>query len=230
MSKSFDEMSQRERAVAVAEDVIKTIRAENNIQIRKGSYFGGRFKLDVVDENAELQHLLPEIERQGCSVCARGAAFLSHVRLFDNFKASRVLGRTDDHDFNYDAGCGWHTTENTLQDTFSEQTRNLIECAFEMSRNHRYGVSLELAQGAVEFGVRFPKDDERLVAIMENVIANDGEFTVEPVEVVDYYQEDFEDDDDFVDDDDDDDDFEDDFDDDDDDDFEEDFDDDEDDE
>lgn len=116
----------------------------------------------------ELHTLLPKIER--CSVCAKGALFLSTVAKSNDFMVHDPQGRVTVHH----AGM-----LHKLKSIWPEKNLALVECAFE--KDGRFGIDnivcsdAEIAR-AVTFGEAFEDDTARLSAIVRNMLKNNGLF------------------------------------------------------
>lgn len=161
------------KAVAVAEDVIKLL-GENpdSVRVRMRRCFFSTHYHPLRDEiNRDLQDVLPQILESGCAVCALGAAMVSKARLYDNVPLKSL--------FNWAAPC-WtvyrKTTTKLLEDVFSEHTLRKIECAFEVFCLFEE----KSCYGATCFGAKYLDDRQRLIAIMNNIIDNGGDFVTEP--------------------------------------------------
>ena len=177
----------RERRIAVAKDFLAITdpdrpAAESAVRLARGY---GYFTADLgryVRIGVELQPLLPASK---CTVCAIGALFLCHVRLFDRHT-------TDE------AGITQYRTRgeivDALAETFDPHQLDLIEAAFEGTTIHACAdwpaEDYPILQAAAGFAEAldldpYVDDDEQAEklarAIMQNVIANGGVFTVEPV-------------------------------------------------
>ncbi|RJQ30275.1 hypothetical protein C4565_00390 [Candidatus Parcubacteria bacterium] len=85
--KSFDEMTREERKIAIAKDVIARMDMEK-LNLKRGTYFDGIVK-EKIGYSDSLQLVVDKLE-QGCTVCAIGAVFLSHVRLFNQVSGEVV--------------------------------------------------------------------------------------------------------------------------------------------
>lgn len=171
-------MTQPERAVAVARDILANLplykfATSNYLRVTSQEAIiracGG-----AVWADADATPFVPAI-RDNCEVCMLGAAMLSAIGLFDKFKLRDLVGSNG-----YSAvDGGTAETYLTQNNVFSPRTTGLLECAFEMSpafRNHE--TTYHEANGAVVFGYGFASRAEAVAAAMENVIANNGEFVV----------------------------------------------------
>lgn len=197
-NKLFRAMTPEQRRVEVARDVIEAIQTEH-IQPLQGLYldlkdFNTSDEYEAAyevmnDTSISLQKRLDSEYLDGCEVCGIGSIFITSVRKFDRLK--RFEG--DFYDWSDSGGMRAYLASVG----FSYPQQALIECAFEMSvyivRNYsgillRMSVkayrealeqkpSMEQASAAVDFGERYrSSSSERLIAIMENIIENDGTF------------------------------------------------------
>lgn len=102
-----------------------------------------------------------------CSVCAKGALFLSHIGIFNELKVSDIAFNDNSDsilvELNY----------------FSRGQLNLIEAAFECGTICMNGTTEEERVEAISFGEQYENDRERLIAILNNIISNGGEFKPE---------------------------------------------------
>lgn len=165
-----------ERRVAIAKDVLAQLRLERYVAT-EGVYVDHRVaELASTAPDKPLEKLLPQVK--SCEVCALGACFLSAVRKYNDVKA----GEIDDPEtfMRYD---GSMMTEHMFNDTtmrtklarhFTDAQTGLIESAFE--RMPMGSLTDEGAADAIDFGHCYDTDHDRLVAIMKNIVKNDGTF------------------------------------------------------
>lgn len=156
----------REKAVAVARDVIERLDSHESFTPLTGRYLSTPrvFMIDEL-EGKDLQDFIPEIERSGCQVCALGGLLFCKAVLYDEVPALIVsMG----HATRY-------STVNALSDVFDTKTLDLVEAAFEQSRRFAEDYQDEAVRAEV-FGKQYEGDRERMRAIMENIVANNGEF------------------------------------------------------
>jgi hypothetical protein len=146
---NLDNASKR---VAVATDVIKQIRDRKYVAT-EGSYL--TFEGQEFDDSRDLKlaERISEIEGPNCHVCALGSMILSKTRLFGS-KISVWNADSRDGIFR------------DLKKLFGEKQLTLIEDTFDgCSYSH--------------YMYEYPDDNERLIAIMGNVVANKGTFVPE---------------------------------------------------
>lgn len=169
-------LSKRQMAVAVAEDVLKRLRRRKNpIVACPGWYVSAPYQ--PLSIGSDLQdHVDAMVDTGRCRVCALGAALLSKAKLFDKVPSNSIFTQT------YGGPTVWtnqHDVRENLKDVFSLSVLKRMEAAFEVSYRVVGGDSVSGdVYGAVVFGSQFQDPKKRMRAIMENVVANGGEFVV----------------------------------------------------
>jgi hypothetical protein len=158
-SEKYKAMTRPERRVAIAKDVIKTVRAGGFGGVDDGlGYIEGKgARCGVNIDSDRAQEIMPT-----CSVCARGAMMLCRIAKFNAIEVfvDEIVRRD-------------HTTQ-ALEDAFGEKQMNIIEAAFECREG--YAEYTSLARKAVAFGDQFENPSKRLIAIMKNIVDNGGTF------------------------------------------------------
>lgn len=158
-------MRKSEVAVEIAKDVLAQLRAQKLIA-QEGTYCtieyeDGREFMEQ-EESESLKSVLATQDLK-CRVCALGGMFIGYVRKFNKV----------------DAYANYHSDEiiPKLKKYFSEHDLDLIEFAFE-GKDIRFTSSLseDEESRAYEFYKKYWSDDERLRAIMLNIIRNKGKF------------------------------------------------------
>lgn len=175
-------LSKAEMRVIVAKDALAQMKAEKYIATN-GTYVGSELISRIGIEGGErhpydgggscyinleepLQPLLLK-DKGECRVCAKGALFLSAVRKFNSAKVGDVA---DDDDFKI------------AVKIFGLKQYDLIEAAFEGwdSTKERWDgteyTGNTSVPAATAFGDQYDGNTERLVAILKNIIKNDGTF------------------------------------------------------
>lgn len=186
---AYAAMTQPERAVAVAKDVIEQVRLEKFLAAT-----GAFIQVDVqypkpwhemtVDQKSayyEREEVLLKLSADErieaadvrCEVCGVGAACISAIRLFNDFESEHGLDVGFAEIRKYLVGKG----------IFEEATLEAIEVAFEGGYGFfdRIGsrpnqLDEDEFDTAVAFGERFDNPEDRLVEIMRNVVRNEGRF------------------------------------------------------
>jgi hypothetical protein len=126
------------------------------------------------EKPTELKPLLVKARKDGklnnCTVCARGSLLLSVVALDNKFKVC-TLDSIDNGSFEDDSA-----TDRRLARIFTKKQIQLMECAFEENifRYDDYGD--EAFEKAKDFGGNYSSAKNRLIAILDNAIANRGTF------------------------------------------------------
>lgn len=174
-------MTKKEKRIAIAQDVLAQIHI-HNLNVSKGTY--------IDEPNGYDEYVVNLIEfpdnhitkeecdnlRKSCEVCALGSMFLSRVSLYDKVQWK------DLQDFDEDNSCVLNVSnlKKTLRKIFGKEQLEWIEIAFECSAvvcGYWYDHLLSKDQLAcIHFGKDHNDDENRLVAIMQNIIDNNGKF------------------------------------------------------
>lgn len=173
LNKPWNELTKAEKRVRIAKDALAQIRTKK-VEVQSGTYcdiFSNKLK-----EGSQLNKILPTLEADSCTVCAKGALFLAHVDRFNKLKIE------DNGAFSANNS----QIIDRLKGIFSIGQLDTIEAAFEMGVtqdaehilwDHSTAVEeTELAKRAIAFGEEYSDDLDRLVAILENIIENKGTF------------------------------------------------------
>lgn len=190
-------MTKVEMRVAVAKDVIKMVK-DGQITAERGSYFESNFQLHPIGRlkrffkniffnrmmeraegdllaSASLKDAIPSmLSEASCQVCARGAAFLAYVKRFNKVK----IGQFFDSDGNVNDDKSRIISKRKSRELFGAKNVQFIEVAFEGDPRRCPSNRLRMAEKvrAVQFYEAIPGGDDRLIAIMKNIIANEGTF------------------------------------------------------
>lgn len=159
----FVELSPREQRLVIAEDVLAQLDAKRlNAQVDcyVGLDTGYRYL------GRDLQPIFRRLET--CRVCALGALFVTRVQNYNDFQlsASESNLRGSPKASRWALAC------------FSSLQLDCIENAFEQRRLHvgTENSQLHLRAAGMYSGMLEP--EERLRAIMQNILDNDGRFVV----------------------------------------------------
>lgn len=165
-------LTKAEQRVAVAKDALQQLRLAKYIA-ETGTYVGEKFKLTIVDEPSfrfndddcivggsnwdDQAKPLLRSSSEPCAVCAKGALFLSTIRKFNKATVGDIVSEnfTDTYKL------------------FGKANMDLAEIAFE--RWSCYGTDGKKGK-ARDFGYQYTHDHDRLVAILKNIIKNNGTF------------------------------------------------------
>lgn len=177
---NFKKMTAPQRRVAIAKDVLLQLDAEK-YRANSGSYILLDESIEV-PENTETQ--ICEIDMPNCETCARGAMFLSSIRLFNGINFAEL---TDDGGV-LEGGTAIDRinvpdNEDYEEKFFSRKQIEMIETVFETDK---IGIDNDGLSETTIVACRLyarelgNKDDVRLRSIMNNIIKNKGEFVVPP--------------------------------------------------
>lgn len=177
-NKLFKGKTRAEKRVLIAQDVIAQIKAKTLIpssgtwvRLENADFLLDSDSLRAVTLNKDTT----------CKCCALGGLFLS-CTLFNN---KVTVGDVTEGDYGYldDVIRNGEKFSNGLNTIFSENQLKLIENAFEQGGgafdpayenfSDKYNA---LTSEAIRFGKRFSSDKNRLIAIMNNIIKNNGTF------------------------------------------------------
>jgi len=188
----FKKMSAAQKRVAIAEDVLVQLN-KNKYQAERGVYCdvnvksfipANRFNLGEDDsfKKVELQPLLLDGTIESCEVCAIGSIFMSRVALGNEFKVDASRGYFNEEEADIDTSDldSAVTAIKALKGIFTERQLRYIEFVFEgrniggMFDNE----SRAFKDKVYDFHAQYDTDDERLRAIMLNIIRNKGNFKI----------------------------------------------------
>lgn len=179
-NEAFEKMSKSEKRIAIAKDVIASIKS-GKYNAQKEVYCS----IDVNPEynfekkgKSELQTLMHSGAISSCTVCAIGGIFASKVFLGNKFKVS--------------VNEKFWSDELEIENTYIEDTEMMgsfrgiytivelreIEYAFEGwdIRDSFKNRSEEFHYNMINFYDKYPDVELRLIAIMKNIIKNEGNF------------------------------------------------------
>lgn len=159
--------------VKIAEDVIASIKASKLIPDT-----GNWVYVKLTDEKPETQ-LQDIVNNKSCTVCALGALFVEAVRIKDELLVQELsYGNTCN-------SLSLRDVQAYLKDIFTHEQLMLIEMAYEYNHGNYHPTDLEsdkvdMGLRAVAFGLKYnlrdSSNEERMIAIMQNIIDNNGEF------------------------------------------------------
>lgn len=184
--KPFSRLTKAEKRVAIAHDALRQIR-RGFIRPKVGRYVSLKTitELPLLSlDHCELKELLNN-DTKNCQACAKGTLLITEVMERNKF----TTGEYGIH------GIASQEIECRLSGIFSAGQLDTIECAFEKfpindtegilfkeyivklhGWNHVMRKKNDLAKAAILFGKRYAKADERLIAILKNIIKNKGTF------------------------------------------------------
>lgn len=180
-------LDRAEARVAIARDVIKHVQAEV-FRASRGVYFGIGFGCVPEWAHGSFESIVLAIRNKGsraqCNVCAIGAATISAIGLYDDadpleedWGSCVALAIEEEADPEDHLSMDSEGMRKVLGRWFTFKQLDLIECAFECKSNFRLGDStLPQREKAAGFGCFFANASDRLIAIFQNIIDNDGTF------------------------------------------------------
>lgn len=180
-TKNFKDMTDTEKRIAIAKDVLAQLaigRLEANHSYLTSDVVE-RFIRDAVSPDDDLKRAV--VAEKNCQACALGSLFVSAAGL-----SPKPL--TVEDNWSKEPEDRWGEVSPTtmtdyLSDVFTVAQLWLIEDAYETMNMYGYEDEgggeyndAEAVQAAIHFGKGFEDDRWRLMAIMENIVKNDGEF------------------------------------------------------
>lgn len=167
---TFNKLPKQRQRRLILLDVLKQLKSPV-VKVQPMTYFIAQFKPSVLPQHArkdtiELQNKLPLMTH--CEVCAKGALFLSAVTLGNN---CQVLNLEE-----VELGDGQRVFSRTIARYFSQKTLDLAETAFEVSQSTPYSEPTTPYEHAINFGCKYPDPTKRLIAIIKNMLKNNGVF------------------------------------------------------
>ena len=181
----FSKLSKPQKRVAIAKDVIAQIKIGRYVA-NVGAYIDSiNFKNDLEMgemKNKDIQKNFGKIEN--CTVCAMGACLMSATKFANKLNFRDIGGSTDDLDNK--------KVKDLFSKLFSPEQLLMIETAFEgegeswndesrvaydlFNLNKGYFKGSDMLRASDSFGNGYEEDDEKLIAIMQNIIDNKGTF------------------------------------------------------
>lgn len=178
---AFKKATKAEKRVMIAKDVLTQIKAKRYIA-ESGTWVDPNWNIrNEIDGTESVQKLFADRTIETCNVCALGSLFMSCTNLNNNTCIS---------DIHYGGECSLlgerieegDTLSNGLNKIFSKKQLQLIEVYFEKGdgwfgeAGYTGNYIGEDSRHVEYFNDAYPDDDERLVEIMKNIVANDGTF------------------------------------------------------
>lgn len=181
---AFKKATKAEKRVMIAKDVLAQIKAKRYIP-ESGTWVDANWNIrggiDEIHETDSVQKLFADRTIETCSVCALGGLFMSCTNLNNNTCVSDINYGGEGTEIGERIQDG-DTLSNGLNKIFSKKQLQLIEVYFEkgdgwFGEDGYTGNYIGEDSRHVEyFNDAYPDDDERLVEIMKNIVANDGTF------------------------------------------------------
>jgi hypothetical protein len=160
---SFDKLPANKKRILIARDVLSRINDGKFVPTREHFWSNNPYWND--------KSVQDHVNTSKCLVCAKGCIFLSWVGNFNNFEWNDIKL------CHYDVANSKYPLE--LLEVFDRETLDNIESAFEgMTFYYHYNrdYTRDYADAFKEYGD--VGSDERLIAIMNHIIDNNGEFSL----------------------------------------------------
>jgi hypothetical protein len=164
---AFKAATKQERAVMVAKDALKMLNA-GKTKATTGNWVTLEDKFDSeIVQDTQICDLSDKFK--GCKVCVLGSLMLSEIRHTNKLKFGDVMGTFD---YEYEG--------KRLNKIFSKPQQKLMELAFEGGGGlfGYYDVDDDKIIKIENFYSEYPDEEERLRAILKNVIKNGGKFVL----------------------------------------------------
>lgn len=167
LNNRFNSLTKAEKRIEIAKDVLSMISDKRKTIVR-GIYLN-IYNEDILGGSAQKY-----VDEISCECCALGACLLSATKYMNQLTIGEI------HFVNSENSDVW----GILNKVFSAKQLGLIEYAFEgsfdgtrvsMDSFSFYNEDIDI-KSAVMFGRGYENDEERLTAIMENIIKNRGTF------------------------------------------------------
>jgi len=178
---AFKKATKAEKRVMIAKDVLAQIKANRYIA-ESGTWVDANWNIrNEIDGTESVQKLFADRTIETCNVCALGGLFMSCTNLNNNTCVSDINYGGEGTEIGERIQDG-DTLSNGLNKIFSKKQLQLIEVYFEkgdgwFGEDGYTGNYIGEDSRHVEyFNDAYPDDDERLVEIMKNIVANDGTF------------------------------------------------------
>lgn len=167
-NKNFQNLSDAKKRVAIAKDALEQVLAKK-YKVKTGQYVTFLGSGSPVAKSEELDvPVACNLQDVKCQVCARGALFVSALRKDASIGPEYISN---------DENLGNDDIQMTEDQYFSREQLDLIESAFEVDQ-FCDDAPEEMAMAAELYGRSLGNKDERLVAILKNIIRNKGEFVI----------------------------------------------------
>lgn len=177
----FESMTPAQRRVAIATDALQRVGKDYISTTGEYMRMHTRFNINQYDmENDDLCSVLENCKDE-CTVCARGALFLSAVLTFDRCKLSSFA---DQRDSTFTIRLHGRLENLAVHENiyFDHYQIGLIERTFECYTTSTSDAMRDLTEededAARQYGETLGNSHERLVAICQNIIDNRGEFVI----------------------------------------------------
>lgn len=169
-NKAFAAADEAGKRVLIAKDVIKLLDTKK-LEAARGCFIDTHTHNDPFDGTEDVRELFLQGQLPDCEVCGVGALMLSCTLFNDKQTMSDIWNEDISYRINYS-----EPLSNGLNAYFDRDQLMLIENAFELGSGAFDWQFLDHRNAAIAFGRKYPQPKDRLIAIMENIIKNKGEF------------------------------------------------------
>lgn len=176
-NKVFNKSTKAQKRITIAQDCITRIKL-NNLRLYGSNGFLDNDFEEILKTSKENDLKAIVNSSVTCVGCAKGGLFLSYVGRANKFKVSDLDSAQNDIDDNEHV---------KLLEIFTVRQLALIETAFEGTQHifhykNKNGKVIEVnftikeEEKAEEYYIEYRNSDERMIAICENIIFNNGKF------------------------------------------------------
>lgn len=165
--------------ILICYDALLQLR-QKKIKPRKNVYLDLAESKKVGKRQSNLQ-LDQVIEKQSyCEACALGTLLVSRARIFNSLKISNFMTEWGLDFCNSGDSSGYHLM-NSLLPYFEKEQLSLIEACFEGYGQGMAGRDCKVDSEKIirPFAKKYKTAESRLIAILKNIISNDGLFIPE---------------------------------------------------
>ena len=192
---AFKKATKAQKRVMIAQDVLAQIKAKRYVA-EPGMWVVPTFSENFCNTDSDpgkesVQQLFASKEIESCNVCALGGLFMSCTNLNNHTTYSQFNSESEDIGalIGYEEGLS-----NELDVFFSKNQLTLIEIYFEDGEGYfsidnetvdtgsRFYKSIDFDH-VNSFNDKYQDDDDRLKAIMKNIVENNGTFVPEKLKV-----------------------------------------------
>lgn len=195
---AFIKATNSQKRVMIAKDVLAQIKAKRYVA-RSGTWAQPTFRENFFNTeqtgNESIQQLFASKEIESCDVCAIGGLFMSCTNLNNHTTYKQFNDESDEIGELIAYGDAYETgISNGLDLFFSKNQLILIEIYFENGEGYfsidnetvntgsRFYKSIDFDH-VKSFNDKYQDNDDRLKAIMKNVVENDGTFVPEKLKI-----------------------------------------------
>lgn len=154
----FLKMTKAEKRVAIAKDVIAQIKSQRLIP-KNMEFLTLPTAITLETKVGDMRDVM--LATPTCEVCAKGALFVCAVERMNNLTVGQYIIGAD---------------REYMHKIFTPKQWGLIECAFEGWSTLHLESKIIDSSAARDFGDKYVDPADRMLAIMRNIIKNDGTF------------------------------------------------------